>query len=73
MLCIGNIALFYRPVVKLFEREFYAFIDEKYPDIPHQIRDTKDLDAKIEAKLGEAIKEFKARFVAQHGIHLVAS
>jgi F-type H+/Na+-transporting ATPase subunit alpha len=59
--------------VKLFEREFYAFIDEKYPDIPHQIRDTKDLDAKIEAKLGEAIKEFKARFVAQHGLHLVAS
>jgi F-type H+-transporting ATPase subunit alpha len=58
--------------IKQFEREFYQFVDEKYPGVSHQIRESKDLDAKVEPELVAAIKEFKAAFVARHGIKLAA-
>jgi len=58
--------------VKQFEQEFYRFIDEKYPAVPHQIRESKDLDAKVEAELAAAVKEFKAAFVAKNNIKLTA-
>jgi F-type H+/Na+-transporting ATPase subunit alpha len=58
--------------VKGFEQEFYRFIEDKYPNVPHQIRETKDVDQKVEAELTSAIKEFKTAFVAKHGIKLAA-
>jgi F-type H+-transporting ATPase subunit alpha len=58
--------------VKQFEQEFYRFIDEKYPAVPHHIRESKDLEAKVEAELTAAVKEFKAAFVAKNNIKLTA-
>ena len=45
-----------------FESEFFEFVDTKYPEIPSQIRDTKELSAENEQALIKAIEEFKADF-----------
>jgi F-type H+-transporting ATPase subunit alpha len=48
--------------LKRFEKEFFAFIEKEYPDLGHQIEQTKDLSDTITKKLDEAIKRFKATF-----------
>ena len=50
--------------VRRFEREFLAFVGKSYPEVPHNIRTSRDLsDADIQ-RLGEAVKQFKAAFKA---------
>lgn len=46
-----------------FESEFYSFIEGKYPEIPRQIAEKKQLDGETEDKLKNAIKEMKERFL----------
>ena len=48
-----------------FEEELYRFIDNAHRDIRDQIRDQKVLDDPLRVRLRDAIKEFKARFVAE--------
>jgi F-type H+/Na+-transporting ATPase subunit alpha len=50
--------------VRKFEREFIAFVEKSYPEIPHNIRTTKDLSDADSKRLGEAVKQFKAQFKA---------
>ncbi len=45
-----------------FEKEFFEFIDIKYPEIPKAIRTEKVISEKTEEKLVNAINEFKAEF-----------
>ena len=45
-----------------FEKEFYEFIDTKYPDIPANIRTEKVISEATEEVLNKAIAEFKAQF-----------
>lgn len=49
-----------------YEKEFYQFIEEKYPDIIYTIANTKDLDQATFDKLNEATanftKDFKERW-----------
>ena len=45
-----------------FEKEFYEFIDTKYPDIPANIRGEKVISEATEELLNKAIAEFKAEF-----------
>ena len=45
-----------------FEKEFYEFIDTKYPDIPVSIRTEKVITEATEELLNKAIAEFKADF-----------
>ena len=45
-----------------FEKEFYEFIDTKYPDIPANIRTEKVISEATEELLNKAIAEFKADF-----------
>lgn len=45
-----------------FEKELFEFIDNKYSDIPKQIKETKELSKELEDKLIKAIKEFKIEF-----------
>jgi len=45
-----------------FEKEFYEFIDTKYPDIPASIRSEKVITEATEELLNKAIAEFKAQF-----------
>lgn len=48
--------------IQEFEKELFAFIDTKYPEIPQGIREQKTLTEEIENALISAIKEFKATF-----------
>lgn len=51
--------------IKSFEKEFYQFIETKYPDIPYTIQDTKDLNQETFDKLNEATAKFKRDFKAR--------
>lgn len=52
------------PVEKIsqFEKEFINFVDNNYPDITKNIKETKDLTEETEERLKEAIEEFKKSF-----------
>ena len=45
-----------------FERELFAFIDTKYPEIPKNIREEKVISDETEALLQKAISECKENF-----------
>lgn len=45
-----------------FEKELFTFIDTKYPEIPKQIKESKQLDEDTQKALTDAIKEFKGQF-----------
>lgn len=45
-----------------FEKELFEFINTKYPDIPANIKETKELSQETEDELVKAIKEFKQNF-----------
>lgn len=46
-----------------FEREFYEFVDSKYPELPKEIKEKKQLDDSIQENLRKIIEEFKGEFV----------
>jgi F-type H+/Na+-transporting ATPase subunit alpha len=48
-----------------FEDELYRYIDSACPALWEEIRTKKALDKELEPKIAAAIKEFKARFVAE--------
>jgi F-type H+-transporting ATPase subunit alpha len=50
--------------VRRFEKEFLAFIDAKYADLPATIQKERDLSDATQQKLTAAVKEFKAQFKA---------
>ena len=45
-----------------FEKELFAFIDTKYPEIPEEIRTKKELSDELTKKLTDAVTEFKGQF-----------
>ncbi len=45
-----------------FEKEFFEFLDTKYPEIPESIAAEKQISDETETKLQAAIAEFKASF-----------
>ncbi len=47
-----------------FEKEFFEFLDTKYPEIPKAIADEKVISDATEETLKKAIEEFKAEFNA---------
>jgi len=50
--------------VRRFEKEFFQFMDAKYPDVALQIKNTKALSAETEELLKKAIADFKQQFKA---------
>jgi F-type H+-transporting ATPase subunit alpha len=48
--------------VRRFEQEFLAYVETEYPEVPHDIRTTKDLSDSDQARLHEAAKKFKTVF-----------
>jgi F-type H+-transporting ATPase subunit alpha len=52
--------------IRQFEREFLEFMDQKYPDVGHDIRNSKEMSPAVEAKLQAAVQEFKSDFLARH-------
>jgi len=51
--------------IRAFEEELLKFLEERYADVAHDIRNSKDLPAAAEAKLKAAITEFKGQFLAR--------
>ena len=49
--------------IRKFEEEFFAFIEQVYPDIPISIATTKDLDQKAFDQLDKAAAKFKHEFM----------
>ena len=49
-------------VVRRFEREFLEFVEREFPEVPHDIRTTKDLSDANQRRLHEAAKRFKTVF-----------
>jgi len=52
--------------VSVFEKELFEYIDGAYGDITESIRNTKQLEDDVKAKLTKAIGEFKAKFLSEH-------
>ena len=48
--------------VRRFEKEWLAFVDKSYAEIPHNLRTAKAISDADEMRLGEAMKQFKAAF-----------
>jgi F-type H+-transporting ATPase subunit alpha len=51
--------------VQGFVTEALAFVKDNYPEIPHTIQETWELNKETQEKLQTALKEFKAGFKAQ--------
>lgn len=49
--------------IKKFEADFYKFMNEKYPDVEHEIETKKELSDGLKKKIDKAIAEFEAEFV----------
>ncbi len=49
--------------VKPFETAFHAFLEERYPDVLHEIENTKDLPESIAARLTTAVTQCKQQFL----------
>ncbi len=45
-----------------FEKEFFEFLDTKYPEIPNAIAQEKSISDEVDGKLRKAVEEFKAQF-----------
>ena len=45
-----------------FEKEFFEFLNTKYPEIPEKIASEKEISEETDAALKKAIEEFKASF-----------
>ena len=45
-----------------FEKEFFEFVDTKYPEIPAAIARNKEISEETDGKLRKAVEEFKAQF-----------
>ena len=51
------------PSLKRFEKEFFAFMDDKYPDVVRQLREKKAFEKTTEDEARKAAGEFKAVFL----------
>ncbi len=49
--------------VKDFESGFYPFMREKYPQVPRDIREKKELTQELKKLLDQAAEEFKKNFL----------
>lgn len=52
--------------IKIFEKEFLKFVDEKYPQIKMKIKDTKMIDKQTEDLLHKSVQKFKEEFQEKH-------
>ena len=48
--------------VTRFEQELFEFLDTKYPEVPNAIAQEKQISDETDAKLKQAVEEFKAQF-----------
>jgi len=58
----GFIDTYPERVIKQYEQELLAYMDEKHPDILKDIRDKQAIDSSIDERLDKALKDFKEQF-----------
>lgn len=55
-------------LIGTFEQEFFEFMTHDYPQIPHEIAQTKTFEQKTMDALEEAAVKFKERFIKTHNL-----
>ena len=55
------------PLVRPFETEFYHFVENAHPGLLPEIKEKKTLSDEIKAQINNIVKEFKPKFVQDHG------
>jgi F-type H+-transporting ATPase subunit alpha len=53
--------------VRPFEKEMYVYLENSHPGVLNDLRERKQIDDDLKARILSALKEFKGRFTAQHG------
>jgi F-type H+/Na+-transporting ATPase subunit alpha len=53
--------------IKAFEQDLYKFAENAHPGLLPSIREKKNLDDALKAELDSVLKEFKQKFVQDHG------
>ena len=61
----GHLDEYPASVIRKFEEQFFAFMDNKHPDLLKTIAETGKLEAETEKGLKDAIAEFKKIFVVE--------
>jgi F-type H+-transporting ATPase subunit alpha len=51
--------------VRAFEEALYPFMDKEYPEVAHELAQSKQLTDEISAKLKEAVEKFKSQFAPE--------
>jgi F-type H+/Na+-transporting ATPase subunit alpha len=59
--------------VRRFENGFLAFVEQEFPEVPHDIRTTRDLSDADQQRLHEAAKKFKAIFGPETSVTRVSA
>lgn len=54
------------PLIHVFEKEFFEFMQHDYPQVPHTIAETQDLTQKTMDELEAAAVIFKKQFIQTH-------
>ncbi len=55
------------PLVRPFEQEIFKFVENAHPGLLPSIREKKTLTDEIKAQISSLVKEFKPKFVQDHG------
>src|SRR5580692_1541119 len=63
----GNLDDLPLPLVRPFEAEIYKFVENAHPGLLPSIREKKALTDEIKAQIDAVVKEFKPKFVKDHG------
>src|ERR1700689_4126229 len=63
----GNLDDLPLPLVRPFEAEMFKFVENAHPGLLPSIRDKKALTDEIKAQIDAVVKEFKPKFVKDHG------
>ncbi|MCS6860768.1 MAG: F0F1 ATP synthase subunit alpha, partial [Abditibacteriales bacterium] len=48
--------------IQKFERQFLAYVHQRYPEVVAELERTQDLSEELEGKLRRAIEDFKTKF-----------
>ena len=63
----GNLDDLPLPLVRPFEAELFKFVENAHPGLLPSIREKKALTDEIKAQIDAVVKEFKPKFVKDHG------
>ena len=57
-------------VLKKYEKELYAFVDNRYPEIVNELREKKDITDELKEKIDKMLEEFNRYFADKENINI---